>query len=330
MRTFLFFKWFVLTSLLMPKPIALILLNWNTPQFTANAISSLLKHCNPLLFDIIVADNGSTDGSLNTLQNSFPDLIYLDNQENLGFAEGNNRAIEYSISKGYIYSLLINNDTEVDQDLVSGLFAHLEVYTEAAAAQPAIYWMHQKQAIWNGLGLYHPIIGKIYNNKKIQSATAFHQAEWLTGCCMLIRNSVLQQTGAFNKAYFLYYEDVELSFRIRKAGHELHYLSELKIYHEAGASSQLSSKEKEGTLNPVIHYYVNRNHIWFLRQFGNPLYYPIMFLYYLPYYVVLLGYFIIRGRRKKAGYLFNGLKDGFFAPEEVIWPKLKKDITTAL
>jgi GT2 family glycosyltransferase len=314
----------------MPKPIALILLNWNTPQFTSNAITSLLQHCNPLLFDIIVADNGSTDGSLSILQQSFSGLIYLDNQENLGFAEGNNMAVEYSISKGYIYSLLINNDTEVDQDVVTGLFDHLEAYPKAAAVQPAIYWMHQKQVIWNGLGLYNPITGKIYNNKKIQSVTAFHQAEWLTGCCMLLRNSVLKQTGAFNKAYFLYYEDVELSFRIRKAGHELHYLPGLKIYHEAGASSQLSSKAKEGTLSPVIHYYVNRNHIWFLRQYGNPLFYPIMFLYYLPYYLVLLSYFLLRGRRKKAGYLFSGLKDGFFAPEEVIWPKLKKDINTAV
>lgn len=314
----------------MPKPIALLLLNWNTPQHTSKAIRSLLSHCNPLLFDIVVADNGSTDGSLEILQAEFPNLVYLDNQQNLGFAEGNNRAIDYSIRNGYSYSLIINNDTEVDEDIVSGLYAHLEEYPEAAAAQPAIYWMHQKTVLWNGLGQFNPLTGRISNKKQQSYKETFKKAEWLTGCCMLIRNTVLNQTGTFNKGFFLYYEDVELSFRIREAGHELHYLPQIKMYHEAGASAQLSNKEKEGTLSPVIHYYVNRNHIWFLRKFGNPLFYPLMFLYYSPYYLLLLSYFLLRGRKKKAGYLFSGLKDGFFASEEVIWPKLKKDISNNL
>ena len=81
----------------MPKPVALILLNWNTPVHTANCISSLKQYCDARLFDIIVADNGSTDDSLALLKTQFPELIYIDNNENLGFAEGNNRGLSYSI-----------------------------------------------------------------------------------------------------------------------------------------------------------------------------------------------------------------------------------------
>jgi GT2 family glycosyltransferase len=309
----------------MQKPVALLLLNWNTPVHTSNCIASLQTYGDNNIYDIIVADNGSTDGSLEKLQAQFPDLIFIDNKKNLGFAEGNNRAIQYSISKGYVYSLIMNNDTAVDEDLVSGLLHHLKSHPEAAAAQPAIYWMHDKTRVWNGRGCYNALVGKVYSNKTTPAKSdTFSRVKWLTGCCMLVRNEVLEKIGYFNKQFFLYDEDVELSFRIRAAGYELHYLPQLSLYHEAGASGQLPTREKEGTLSPVIHYYVSRNRIWLLRKFGNPFFYPFMFLYYLFYYTGVLSYFLIRGRTKKAGFLFNGLKDGFFTPEEVIWPELNQ------
>lgn len=308
----------------MSKPIALLLLNWNTPVHTSNCISSLLAHGDTTLFDIIVADNGSTDGSLEKLQAQFPELIFLDNKNNLGFAEGNNRAIELSMRNGYTYSLIINNDTVIEEDLIRSLFNHLQEYPAAAAVQPAIYWMHDKGKIWNGKGCYLPFIGKVYSNLKTPDiADTFSTADWLTGCCMLVRNSVFKEVGLFNKEFFLYDEDVELSFRIREAGHELHYLPTSKLYHEAGASGQLASREKEGTLSPVIHYYINRNRIWLLRRFGKPVFYPFLFLYYTPYYLAMLSYFVIRGRQKKAGFLLNGIKDGFLTSKKVIWPELK-------
>jgi GT2 family glycosyltransferase len=306
----------------MPKPIALILLNWNTPEYTADCIKSVLQYCNEDHFDILVTDNGSTDGSLTTLQQQFPDLIYIDNGENLGFAEGNNRAINYSISKGYAYSLIMNTDTLVDTDIISELLQHMQSHPEAAAAQPAIYWMHDKTKIWNGDSYVNFVLGFTYNNKDtLASANEpdYKKVEWVTGCCSLIRNDVLKKTGGFNKQFFLYYEDVELSFRLRKQGYELHYLPSCKMYHEAGASGK-EKQNNEGTLSPVIHYYVNRNKIWFLRGYGKPLFYPLVFLYNAPYYIALYSYFKLRGRNKKAEYLLKGLKDGFFTPKNLIWP----------
>ena len=315
----------------MQKPVALLLLNWNTPNFTSDCINSLLDYCDRQLFDIIVADNGSTDGSLGILRKQFPELTFLDNKENLGFAEGNNRAIAYSIAQGYQYSLIINNDTVVDADLIMGLVQHLKDHPEAAAVQPAIYWMHNRAEIWNGKGCYNSLFGKVYSSKKLPSPeTSFSKAKWITGCCMLVRNEILKKTGNFNKQFFLYDEDVELSFRIRAAGHELHYLPQLKLYHEAGASGQLATREKEGTLSPIIHYYVSRNRIWLLRRFGKPVFYPFMFLYYFSYYAAVFSYFLVRGRTKKASLLFNGLKDGFFTPETVIWPELKEAAKSTL
>lgn len=306
----------------MSKPVALILLNWNTPEYTADCIKSVLEYCNPDHFDIIVTDNGSTDGSLELLQNQFPDLIYLDNKENLGFAEGNNRAIDYSISKDYTYSLIMNTDTLVDSDIISKMMQHLQNHRKAAAVQPAIYWMHDRKKIWNGDSYVNFVLGFTYNKKNTPESSDeqdYKKVEWVTGCCCLVRNEVLKQTGGFNKKFFLYYEDVELSFRLRAQGYELHYLPSCKMYHEAGASGK-DKKNNEGTLSPIIHYYVNRNKIWFLRGYGKPMFFPLVFLYNAPYYLALYSYFKLRGRNKKAEYLFKGLKDGFFTPKNLIWP----------
>jgi len=307
----------------MPKPVAVILLNWNTPDYTAACINSLKQYCDENVFTIIVADNGSTDDSLSILQPQFPDVVFIDNQKNLGFAEGNNRALAYSIERGYAYSLLINTDTLVDEDIITALSQHLAAQAQAAAVQPAIYWMHDKGKIWNGEGDFNAVTGAVRSDTKIpkpDDLALFKKAKWVTGCCVLLRNSALQKSGLLNSKFFLYYEDVELSYRLRDNGFELHYLPSVKMYHEAGVSAKISPKNTEGNLSPVIHYYTSRNHIWFLRKYGTTIFFPVYAVINAVYYGALYVYFKLRNRKEKASNLIKGLKDGLFTPKNLIWP----------
>jgi GT2 family glycosyltransferase len=306
----------------MPKAVAVILVNWNTPVLTANCINSLLQYCNKALFDIIVADNGSTDNSLQILTAQFADLIYIDNKENLGFAEGNNYGLRYSIDNDYEYSLVINTDTVVDEDIITALAAHLNNHAEAAAVQPAIFWMHNRTKLWNGPCGFNALLGITYSKTQdsIQEHTNFKPVDWATGCCVLIRNSALKEAGLFNRQFFLYYEDVELSYRLRSHGYEVHYLPSSKMYHEAGMSGKSKVQTEEGFLNPFIHYYTSRNHIWFLRRYGKSVFYPINFVYNAGYYITLLAYLKLRGRNKKVSLLLKGIKEGLFTAQTLIWP----------
>jgi GT2 family glycosyltransferase len=306
----------------MHKQVAIILLNWNTPVHTVNCIASLKDYCNEALFDIIVADNGSSDGSLSHLQLKYPDLVFIDNKENLGFAEGNNVALRYSMNHNYTFSLVLNTDTVVDEDIVKKLTSHLDANLNAAAVQPAIYWLHNKTQIWNGKGKFDKFLGKTVSitTKPDQPESAGYEiADWLTGCCMLIRNSALLKSGLFNQKFFLYFEDVDLSIRLSKAGFQLHYLPSCKMYHEAGVSAK-AVPQKEGSLSPVIHYYTSRNHLWILRRYGSPICYPINTIYNGLYYLSLLAYLTLRGRFKKCNQLIKGLKHGIFTPKDLIWP----------
>jgi GT2 family glycosyltransferase len=305
----------------MQKQVAVILLNWNTPMHTVNCIASLQQYCNGQLFDIIVADNGSTDDSLSIIRKAYPDLLYIENKENLGFAEGNNRGLVYSIENAYTYSLVMNTDTLVDSDLVAGLTTHLDNHPQAAVVQPAIYWMHNRDSIWNGEGKFNTLLGLTYSDKTRPHPNDIQHknAQWATGCCMLIRNVALLKSGLFNKQFFLYYEDVELSFKLRDNGYEIHYLPFCKMYHEAGASAIV--EKREGIVSPVIHYYICRNHIWFLRRYGKPVFYPINVLYNGFYYLAVWAYFKLRGRNEKASFIIKALKEGLFTPKSTIWPQ---------
>lgn len=305
----------------MPKPVALILLNWNTPAHTANCIASVKKYCNELLFDIIIVDNGSADDSVALLRAQYPDLVYIENGENLGFAEGNNRGLQYSIANNYTYSLIINTDTLVDEDIVAKLSDHLNNHPQAAAVQPAIFWMHDKTKIWNGKGGFNQLLGLTFTEKNVpQPSDLFEVAQWVTGCCMLLRNSALLKAGLFNKQFFLYYEDVELSYKLHDFGYETHYLPSCKMYHEAGVSAKVSAPKKEGFLSPIIHYYISRNRIWFLRKYGNVFCYPVYMLGGALYYIPLWIYFKLRGRNEKAKLLLKGVKEGIFTSKSLIWP----------
>lgn len=304
----------------MTKPVALILLNWNTPVHTANCIKSLKQYCDETLFDIVVVDNGSTDDSLTLLRAQFDDIIYIENNKNLGFAEGNNKGLIYSIQKDYTYSLIMNTDTLVDEDIVLSLTAHLNDNKQAAAVQPAIYWLHNKTKLWNGKGGFNPLLGLTYSDKTPPAANAPYEiAKWVTGCCMLIRNSALNTCGLFNSRFFLYYEDVDLSYKLRESGYELHYLPSCKMYHEAGVSAKI--EKQEGFLSPIIHYYITRNRIWFLRKYGNITFYPVYFIGGILYYGALWLYFKFRHRNEKARFVVKGLIEGIFTPKNLIWPK---------
>lgn len=301
----------------MSKPIALILLNWNTKKHTEQCINSLLKYADNLLFDIIVADNGSSDNSLEYLKAKFPEVVYLDNKENLGFAGGNNRALNLSRRTGYKFSMLLNTDTLIENDVISQLYNFLVINNEAAAVQPAIYYTHQKNKLWNGELKFNSFFGFTYSKKKLPIFPK--EVDWITGCCFLIRNEVLIETGDFNSKYFLYYEDVELSFRMREKGYHLYLLPTEKIFHEAGVSAQLEAKEKEGTLNPIIHYYLVRNRIWFIRKYGNKAFLIFNVLFIGSYLMCVLAYFILKSKKKKRAFLIQGIKDGCFTNTKFIY-----------
>jgi GT2 family glycosyltransferase len=126
----------------------------------------------------------------------------------------------------------------------------------------------------------------------------------------MVKTKAVQKVGLLYEPFFIYYEDVDLSFRIKKAGYELGYVPSSVIYHIAGMSHKSSTKTSEGYISPKVHYLNARNHIWLLKKYTKPLYAPTVIIYQSAYYLSVTAYFIVRGRWQKLKALYRGISEG--------------------
>jgi hypothetical protein len=309
----------------MPKKLAIILVNWNSYQLTNDTLQSLYQ-TSYQDYDIICVDNASTDDSLNQLKTNHAGIIILTCDQNTGFTGGNNKGMQYALAHGYAYTLLLNNDVAVESDFLEPLVQALDANENLGAVQPLIYFHHDRTLIWNAGSRYNKWLGvtkTIGYNKKDNDQKERYQNQgdtkatqpiqniaWITGCAFMVKNEVLKKVGLLYEPFFIYYEDVDLSFRIKNAGYDLGYTPASVIYHIAGMSHKSSKKTAEGYVSPKVHYLNARNHIWLLKKYTNILHAPTVILYQSIYYLSVTGYFIIRGRWQKIKALYKGIGEG--------------------
>lgn len=300
------------------KSIAVVLVDWNGVEVTRECLASLKKIDTSFLdrFQIIVVDNGSDVPVEDELRDEYRDIVYISSSINLGFAGGNNLAIKYAIENDFKYTLLLNNDTTVAPDFLYPLFEALEQNDSLAAVQPKIYFAHNKKLLWNAGTKFDRIFGtsstRGYNEIDMGQYDQPATMPWLTGCCMLIRNEVIKQylPSILNTKFKTYFEDVELSFRLRKAGYKLMYVPTSTIWHIAGYSAE-RNQDKEGKKFPEIVYLHTRNKIWIARAYSAPLTRPLAMFWQYVYCLSLLTYYALKGRWKKYNKVIQAMQDAW-------------------
>jgi GT2 family glycosyltransferase len=202
----------------------------------------------------------------------------------------------------------------VESGFLEPLLEYMNNHSNIGAVQPLICFEYDRNIIWNGGSFFNKFWGYFYTNgflKKVNSVNLHSKkVEWITGCAFLIRNSALKKTGLFEEDLFAYYEDADLSFRLRNFGYDLQFIPESIVYHIAGMSGKSLTKAKEGFLYANVHYYNIRNRIWFLKRHVRFWQWPTVFMYHIFYFSGRLVYFLIRGRWEKLGACLKGIKDG--------------------
>jgi GT2 family glycosyltransferase len=290
--------------------VAIILVNWNGYGYTKACLDSLEKVTEPA-FQVILVDNGSQNSEGEQLKAQFPQVHLIANQDNLGFAGGNNVGIRYALEQGFEQVLLLNNDTTVAPSFLKELQTCLDQPGQGVT-QPLILFAHDPQTLWSAGGKWNSLFGRAitlgdrapFERYRVGTKTL----DWATGCCMLVSRAALLEAGLLNEAYFAYFEDVEWSLRIRKAGFTIGLAENTIIYHEAGAASK--KQHAEGTLSPRVFYFNVRNQLFLLRQHSILLGYP----YHLLRFLSWAAYFLIRGRFQKLSAVFQGIQEGLFTP----------------
>ncbi len=258
------------------KPsVVIVIVNWNSCDDTINCIESLKKVTYPE-YEVVIVDNGSTDGSEKVLRGRFPELTLIQTGHNLGFAGGVNAGIKYALKKGADYILLLNNDTVVAPDFLEELVKVAERDEKAGILCSKIYFYNRPDRIWYAGATFHSLMGLTvlvgYERKDNEKFNTIKETE-PTGCSMLLKREVCEKIGLFDEQYFCYYEDMDFGMRAKRAGFKTLYVPSSKVWHKIGVTTR-------GSLGMI--YYLVRNSMKFADT-----YYP------LPWFVRHIRYGLI-------------------------------------
>ncbi len=208
--------------------IALIILNWNGKKDTLECLDSIAK-LDYEKFETIVVDNGSTDGSLDSLPTH---VTVLKNKENLGFAEGNNVGIRYALEKDFDAVVLLNNDTIVDPQFLSA-FARAD-----KPIQGALIYLYQERDRLDHLGgTWNPRTASFdFTCLRAKEIPEELSLDYLCGCALFVRRGVFETIGLLESKFFLIWEESDFCFRAKRAGFPLHVCREALVWHKVSAS----------------------------------------------------------------------------------------------
>ncbi len=295
----------------MKNTLAIILVNWNQYELTKSCIQSILN-CSFKNLQIIVVDNCSKDKSITKLIDHFPSVHFIRNNSNLGFTGANNKGIEYAKRKDFEYIMLLNNDTEVDENFIEPLLNRLNCQKEIGAVQPLILNFHNKKKVWNFGGRFNKFFGiPVTLNKNIEFNSLKNESltEWISGCCFMFRTKLVDIIGYLDDDYFVYYEDADYSFKIKNIGYNLGIVKESIIYHHGG-KSWIKKKSWEGSVSPHTHYLNIRNHIFFIKKHSSEFNIIGVWIYQFFKIFSYSLYFIIKLRFVKLKMVYKGFIDG--------------------
>lgn len=245
-----------------PLDLTVVIVNYNVQHFLAQCLRSVERAVVGLRAEVIVVDNNSVDGSVAMLRQDFPWVTLIANTDNPGFAKANNQALR--IAKGR-YCLLLNPDTVVEEDTFRQVVAFMDAHPEAGALGVRMvngegtFLPESKRALPTPAVAFYKMFGltrlfprsrrfgKYYMTYVPETQTA--PVEVLSGAFMLLRKNVLDEVGLLDEDYFMYGEDIDLSYRITQAGYRNYYFAGTRIIHYKGEST------KKGSLNYVTVFY---------------------------------------------------------------------------
>jgi GT2 family glycosyltransferase len=235
-----------------------VVLNWNGWSDTSVCLSSL-QHLSYRNFRVIVVDNGSMDDSVSRIRGQFPEVELIETGKNLGFAAGCNAGMAHALAQGADYIWLLNNDTTVHQAALQSLVGVAESDRRIGAVGSAIYSADNPDRIeaWGG-GYVNFWLGRSRHSLKPVSDM---KIQFITGASLFLPRNIIKEQGVFDEGFFMYWEDADYCFRLRRAGWKLAVAGQSKIWHKGSASVGHRSARMDTYFNASAARFF-RKHTW--------------------------------------------------------------------
>lgn len=242
--------------------LSVVIVNYNVEYFLEQCLLSVRRAMQSVSGEVFVVDNNSIDGSVKMVRDKFPEVKLIVNKQNLGFSKANNQAMKLASGE---YILLLNPDTVVEDDTFGKVVSFMDLHPDAGGLGVKMvdgsghFLPESKRGLPTPEAAFYKMFGisKLFPKSKRFSKyhlgyldrDEIHQVEILAGAFMLMRKSVLNKIGLLDESFFMYGEDIDLSYRIIKAGYKNYYFPETRIIHYKGESTKKSS------VNYVIVFY---------------------------------------------------------------------------
>ena len=257
--------------------VSICIVSWNTSSLIKQCLQSIYKFTSGISFEVVIVDNGSTDGTIEMIQTDFPQCHLIKSSENLGFTKGNNLAVKNSSGR---YILYLNPDTELISNSIYMMVKFLDENSDYGAVGPRLVFQDRNIQYVCARTFPTPknqfnllaMLDRIFTKSKFFSTVEMrywdHKSnrdiDCLSGACILTRKEIVDMDGGFDENIFMYAEDVDFCYRILKSGWKIFYLADETIIHYAGSSS----KKRDTTFFSTIMQ--RESNIYFLnKHFGK-------------------------------------------------------------
>jgi len=275
--------------------VSVVILNYNTLDLTRTCLATLLaSELDDYSMEVIVCDNGSTDGSLSMVAREFPRVIRIDNRKNLGFAAGNNPGIK--IAKGR-YILLLNTDTEMPKNTLRTMIDFMDEHPDAGAStcklllpdgsmDPACH--RGFPTPWAAI-TYLLKLEKMFPKTKVfgqyhqgyKDMDSIHEVDCIVGAFFLVRREVVSEVGLLDEDYFMYGEDIDWAYRIRKHGWKIMYNPTVTMLHKKKQSGRSNTQQHRRVTTEI--YFHKYNWLFYTKNYAKK-YGPVLTFFVNSFY----------------------------------------------
>ena len=221
--------------------LSVIIVSYNVVNFLRGCLTSIHHAAPQISFEVLVVDNASGDGSAQMVRAEFPQVTLLANESNYGFARANNQALRISKSG---YHLLLNPDTLVSQGSLDKMVEFMDHHPDAGASGCQLVW--PDGAVQPSCRTFPSLLAvflrgtrlhKLYNKPVARylmadwNHSSVREVDWVFGACLLLRRKALEDVGLLDEGFFLYYEDIDLCYRLKARGWKVYYNPQIQVVH---------------------------------------------------------------------------------------------------
>jgi GT2 family glycosyltransferase len=296
--------------------LSIIVINWNTKEDLLHCLESIFKMGTGIQREVIVVDNGSRDGSGVEVKKAFPVVHLIQNDRNIGFAKATNQGFKNSSGR---YVLLLNPDTQVKEGAIERFISFMDTHSDAGLSGAQL--LNENGSKQNSIANFPSIATELLNKSllrwlfpkrfpgKGREYSGPIEVDSVIGACMMVRREALDQVGLLDEGYFLFLEETDWCYRMKKAGWKIYHVPQAEVYHFQGRSAETVKKRaKVEFYRSRYHFFKkNRGHFqWIILLMGLMI--RLGFQLLAMGVVSLMTLFTIKSWRKKLSiyaYLFG-------------------------